>query len=121
MAQGGIERRGAARYKVHIAARVTELATHATVQAVCNDISVSGCFIVTANPNPTGTLLRINLEHDGSVFESAGRVAYSVWAEGMGIALDSPIPQAKLIILKGWIADAAAAAAKTNSLSGIIT
>ena len=117
MANGGAERRTSVRYPVRIPAQVTDTSTHATVNVQCTDISVGGCYMETPNPSPTGTDVRIRLEHSGSVFESSARVAYSVWAVGMGVAFEAPVPQAKLNTMKGWIADAAAAAKSKASLS----
>jgi len=103
----GAERREAERYAVRIEAQITDLGTYATLNAQCTNISISGCYITTANPYPAGTPIRLSMKEGGGVFDCTARVAYSAWAAGMGVAFVGPLALEKVGILKDWIADAA--------------
>jgi PilZ domain-containing protein len=117
----GAERRQAERYAVLIETQVTDLGTYATINAQCTNISISGCYITTANPNPAGTSIRLSMKQGSTVLECTARVAYSVWTEGMGVAFAGSLAPEKIGILKGWIAEAAAAAPRQPSASGVST
>jgi hypothetical protein len=60
----GAEGRQAERCAVGTETQVTDLGTYTMVNAQCTNISISGCYIATTNPNPAGTSI--------SAFSKAG-------------------------------------------------
>lgn len=79
-----VERRGAPRYPLVLAAEVIELPHGARHSARTADISTTGCYIDTLNPIPEGSRVRLRLTHHGEVLESLERsltaVTGLVWA-----------------------------------------
>ncbi|HXY00921.1 MAG TPA: PilZ domain-containing protein [Candidatus Limnocylindrales bacterium] len=99
-----VERRGAPRYPMVLAADVVELPRGARLSARTSDISRTGCYVDTLNPVPQGSKVRLRITHHDEVFEAIGRVVYVSYGLGMGVAFENVTPeeQAKL---DRWIED----------------
>lgn len=99
-----VERRGAPRIQMVLAADVVELPRGARLSARTADISRSGCYIDTLNPVPQGSKVRLRITHHEEVFEATGRVVYVSYGLGMGIAFESVTPEEQAR-LDRWIVD----------------
>ncbi len=99
-----VERRGAPRYAMVLAAQVQELPRGAKLNARSADISRTGCYIDTLNPSPPGTKVRLRLTHHDEVFEALGVVVYVSQSLGMGVAF-CEISDPEMAKLDRWLAD----------------
>ena len=81
-----VERRGAPRYPMVLAAEVIELPSGARLSARTAGIRRTGCYIDTLNPIPQGSRVRLRLTHHDEVLEVLGKVAYYSYGLGMGVA-----------------------------------
>lgn len=99
-----VERRGAPRYAMVLAAQVLELPRGAKLSARSADISRTGGYIDTLNPSPPGTKVRLRLTHHDEVFEAIGIVVNVSQSLGMGIACCEVSPE-ELTKLDRWLAD----------------
>ena len=99
-----VERRGAPRYQLVLAAEVVELPRGAKLSSRTADVSRSGCYIDTLNPVPQGSRVRLRITHHDEIFESIGRVVYVSYGLGMGVAFEDVAPdqQARL---DSWLDD----------------
>ncbi|MGB7284282.1 MAG: PilZ domain-containing protein [Candidatus Acidiferrum sp.] len=100
------ERRASPRYPFFAVAELTESGTGARMNARTSDLGPNGCFLGTLNPLPPGTIISIQITHQGKVFSAGGVVAHSHPNTGMGvkfIALESGCGA----LLENWIQEAA--------------
>lgn len=104
MPEVGVERRGAPRIAMVLAAEVVELPRSAKLSARTADISHSGCYIDTLNPIPAGSQVRVRITHNDEVFEALGRVVYLSSGLGMGIVYVTVEPD-QLAKLDRWLAE----------------
>ena len=100
------ERRVAPRYPLILSAEVTDLASGAKSASRTSDVSRTGCYIDTLNPNPPGSKIHIRLVNEAETFESDGRVIYISPGLGMGVAFTSQSP-GQIEILDRWLSVAA--------------
>lgn len=98
-------RRNAERRPLILVAEVTEIDSGARLSARTSDVSRTGCYIDTLNPNPTGTVVRVKLTREGADLNLLGRVVYVSPHLGMGVRFDESISPAQLAILDRWLAD----------------
>jgi PilZ domain len=82
--------------------QITDVSTEKQLAAHTEDLSVFGCFVMTAASFPVGTKVRLRISHAGVNFIAQGKVAYSR-SGGMGIAFTS-IEPSSLSILDSWLA-----------------
>jgi hypothetical protein len=113
------ERRGPPRYSVIMEAQTTDMIMRSVLKLRCSDISLQGCYLDTLNPVDPGTALWVRLEHGGRVFAAQAHVAYTVPRLGMGLEFAQPIPEDQLVVLKEWIAEAAATSMPLPSSFGM--
>ncbi len=97
------ERRRAPRYALIALADLIDLQTEAHLEGRTSDLSLAGCYVDTAAALPSGTKVRVRIEHDGATFTGLGVIAYCQPSSGMGINFtDVPLDQRE--ILENWIA-----------------
>jgi hypothetical protein len=87
---------------------LTESTPAAPTTAHTSNLGSNGCFLDTSNPLPKGTIISIQITHQGQVFAARGVVAHSHPNTGMGlkfIALESGCAA----ILETWLDEAALA------------
>jgi PilZ domain len=97
-----LERRGATRYNFGAVAEVSGLDEPRELVSLTRDLSLSGCFVQTTTPFPTGTRVRLRITHSGTYFTAAGMVTANVIATGMGIAFTEIEPNNREI-LERWL------------------
>lgn len=100
------ERRQKPRIPLILATEITELATGTTLRGRCSDLNLTGCYIDTLHPTPTGAAILVRLVRPNGTFEAAGKVIYASHGLGMGIQFDGEIPEDQREILKQWLAEA---------------
>src|SRR5580704_12419203 len=102
------EQRGSHRYPFSASAELTGSTSAAPTTAHTSNLGSNGCFLDTSNPLPNGTIISIQITHQGQVFAARGVVAHSHPNTGMGlkfIALESGCAA----ILETWLDEAALA------------
>lgn len=97
-------RRSADRVPLILVAEVTEVDSGARLSARTSDVSRTGCYIDTLNPNPSGTVVRVKLTREGEELELLARIVYVSPRLGMGVRFDESITPPQLAILDRWIA-----------------
>jgi hypothetical protein len=96
------ERRGATRYNFGAIAEVVDLDERGEVVSLTRDLSLSGVFVKTTTPLPTGTRVRVRIMHSGAEFAAIGNVTGNVTATGMGIFF-TEIEANDRAILEKWL------------------
>lgn len=100
--EGGIERRGAVRVPLTLAAELIELEAGSRIVGRLADSSNTGCYVDSLNCFPAETLLRILLFKGKEIFEGDGRVVYARPGLGMGIIF-TEIPPDQRERLNAWM------------------
>jgi PilZ domain len=101
------EHRRASRYFFSAEAELTEPQTELPVASRVGDLSLHGCYLDMMNPFPVDTLIRLKIKADDEVFQSNGRIAYSIPNVGAGAAfLD--VDSENQVLLEHWVGQAAA-------------
>jgi len=98
-----VERPRAARYSFAASVILTDLESGHQTQATTWDLSLFGCHVVPGNPTPVGTRVRVQIIHDGEVFEAQGRVMNARPITGVGIAFVR-VEERYQSILDKWLA-----------------
>lgn len=98
------EHRRATRHLLGGAVEVTDLESEKQIATVARNLSLFGCFVVTANPFVAGTKVRLRITHRGATFATLGRVVYASVFEGMGIAFGE-VEDRDRAILDTWLTD----------------
>jgi hypothetical protein len=94
----------AARYSFIASIELTDLESdHKTVEKTM-DLSLFGCHVVPGNSSPTGKRLRLQITHNGEVFEAVGRVANVRPTMGIGIVF-TKIELHQQVVLEKWLAE----------------
>jgi hypothetical protein len=106
MPQVSVERRGAPRHALVLAAEVVELPRGAKFCTRTADIS-RGCYIDTLNPIPTGSQICLRITHHQEIFEALGRVVYVSPGLGMGVAF-AVVSSEERSRLDRWLAETGA-------------
>lgn len=96
------ELRYAARYPLVASVDVLDLQTGARITARTSDLSLTGCFVDTLNPLPSGTKVRLNLAHGNGICSIVGTVAHSMPNLGMGVKFDE-LDQIQQQVLQSWL------------------
>ena len=94
--------RGSERYSFGATVEVKELGSLNQQVLITRDLSSGGCFVKTAVPLPTGTRIRVQIEHAGAEFTAVGRVTDNVSPDGMGIEFIE-IEAKNRAILEQWL------------------
>jgi hypothetical protein len=92
------------RYNFAATAQVKELGSWNEQVFITRDLSAGGCFVKTAVPLPTGSRIRVRIEHAGVELTAIGRVTDNVSPEGMGVEFIEMEPKDRAILEK-WLAD----------------
>jgi PilZ domain len=92
------------RYSFSANAEVRDLGSRNERVLITRDLSAGGCFVKTAAPLPTGTRIRVRIEHGGAEFTAIGKVTDNVNAEGMGVEFVE-VEAKDQAILDKWLAD----------------
>jgi hypothetical protein len=100
------ERRGATRYNFGAIAEVIDLDGRGEVVSLTRDLSLSGVFVKTTTPLPTGTRVRVRITHSGEEFAAVGNVTANVTPTGMGIAFTEIEPRDRAV-LQQWLGQGA--------------
>jgi hypothetical protein len=97
------DRRDAQRLPLIIAVEVLEVNSGARLVARTSDVSRTGCYIDTLNPTPTGTVVRVKLNHEGEELDLLARIVYVSPRLGMGVRFDESISPDQLAVLDRWL------------------
>jgi hypothetical protein len=97
-----VEKRGAARYPLVLAAEVIEVSSGTRLNARTSDISLTGCYLDTLNQVPTGSQVRLTIAHHDELFEAAAQVMYVSPGLGMGVAFHG-VAAEQQARLKRWL------------------
>jgi hypothetical protein len=97
-----VEQHRAARHKVIARAEVVDVDEERQLTARTGNLSVFGCFIETGTPFPSGTKIRLRINHRGATFVALGQVV-DCRSDGMGIRFVE-IEPAHQQILEAWLA-----------------
>ena len=103
-AEIGPERRRTDRYPFTAESHVVEVRSQTRVAGRSSDLGLGGCFIDVLSPFPVGSLVRVRLERDRSVFEAGAKVCYSQQSMGMGLMFTEVKPEHQTI-LRTWVAE----------------
>ena len=80
------EKRKSPRYKCNGSARLQDGGSAASTWATFSDISMHGCYVESAAPYSSGTLLDLRLDANGFHIEATGEVRVTYPGLGMGIS-----------------------------------
>src|SRR5260370_29849300 len=99
------DRRRSPRHPFLAVAELTETTSGARLKACTSKLSSNGCYLDTINPLSPGTMISIQITHQGQVFVAGGVVAHLQPNVGMGvefIALES----GWAALLEAWLREA---------------
>ena len=99
------DRRDSKRVPLILAIEVVETQSGARLSARTSDVSLTGCYVDTLNPTPTGTEVRVKLAHNGEELDLLARVVYVSPRLGMGLRFDESISSDQLAILGRWLSE----------------
>jgi hypothetical protein len=100
------ERRRSPRFPFFASAELMGSTSGARLETSTSDLCSHGCYLDTANPLPSGTIISIQITYQGQVFAAGGVVAHSHPNIGMGvefIALESGCAS----VLETWLHEVA--------------
>lgn len=97
------DRRDAQRLSLIIAVEIVEVDSGARLAARTSDVSRTGCYVDTLNPTPTGTVVRVNFNHNGEQLDLLARIVYVSPRLGMGVRFDESITPQQLAVLDRWL------------------
>lgn len=80
------ERRCAPRYPFVAHAELSDEERSIYLRARVSDLSLSGCYIDTIHPLPTGTQVVLYVSDDSGSFQARGKVVYCLPNLGVGVA-----------------------------------
>ncbi len=69
-----------------------------------SDLSSGGCYVDSMNSIPSGSQVRVRIEHSGKILEAVGAVAYSSAGNGFGISFVYMSPQDQRTLTQ-WLRD----------------
>jgi hypothetical protein len=98
------ERRQAIRYPFTAAIEVMELRSEARVIGRTSDLGRDGCYIDTLTPLAVGSVVRVRMERDLSVFKALATVIYAHLSMGMGLTFTEIKPEDQAV-LGSWMAE----------------
>jgi hypothetical protein len=99
------DRRDSKRVPLILAVEVIEVQSGTRLSARTSDVSFTGCYIDTLNPTPTGTVVRVKLNHNGEELDLLARIVYVSPRLGMGVRFDESISSDQLAILGRWLSE----------------
>ena len=95
------------RYFLRTNIEITDVQSGVRSKGQTINLSLCGCCMVTSQPLPRGTSLKIVLSRGETHVETLGRVIYANAELGMGIVFTRVEPESEQI-LNGWISELAA-------------
>jgi hypothetical protein len=101
------DRRDAPRYPLILVAEITDPSTGIKVMARTSDVSRTGCYVDTLSPAPKGAQLKLRLTRGRETFETEAVVKYVAKGLGMGLRFHEHLTEKQLVILDGWLSEAA--------------
>jgi PilZ domain len=96
------ERRYATRYNFGAIAEVIDLDQSRDLVSLTRDLSVSGVFVKTTTPFPSGTVVRLRITYSGEQFAAMGKISANVTPTGMGIVFTEIEPNDRATLEK-WL------------------
>lgn len=99
------DRRDSKRVPLILAVEVVEVQSGTKLSARTSDVSLTGCYVDTLNPTPTGTEVRVKFNHNDQELDLLGRIVYVSPRLGMGVRFDESISSEQLAILGRWLSD----------------
>jgi Ribonuclease G/E len=99
------DRRDSKRVPLILAVEVVETQSGTRLSARTSDVSLTGCYVDTLNPTPTGTEVRVKLTHNGEELDLLARVVYVSPRLGMGVRFDESISSDQQGILGRWVSE----------------
>jgi hypothetical protein len=100
------ERRYATRYNFGAIAEVIDLDQSRDLVSLTRDLSVSGVFVKTTTPFPSGTVVHLRITYSGEQFAAKGKISANVTPTGMGIVFTEIEPNDRAILEK-WLSQGA--------------
>jgi hypothetical protein len=82
---------------------LTDMHSEKHISGHTKDLSLFGCFAVTAESFPEGTKVRLTMSRGETHLVAQGKVTYSRPGSGMGIAFTT-VELSSLPVLDGWLA-----------------
>ena len=83
---------------------LTDVSSETQMRERTSNLSLFGCRVNTLKPLPTGTKVRIRIEHEGANLVALGKVVYSLPHSGMGVVFTKIEPNSQ-VILEKWITE----------------
>jgi PilZ domain len=99
------ERRRALRFPFDASAEFVAENSEAKVTARVSEISLSGCYLQTAQPLPRNTTIFVKIFAEATFFEAQATVAYEQPNKGMGLEFREVRPYF-LTVLRRWLLEA---------------
>ena len=99
------DRRDSKRVPLILAVEVVEIQSGTRLSARTSDVSLTGCYVDTLNPTPTGTEVRVKFTRDGEELDLLARIVYVSPRLGMGVRFDESISSDQLAILSRWLSE----------------
>lgn len=93
----------ASRFPFAASIELTDVRSERRLTAFTTNLSLFGCYVLTANPFAEETKVSLRIMRGGTTFAGFGKVVSSRPQYGMGIAFVEMEP-ASLAILEKWIA-----------------
>lgn len=100
------ERRHQPRFPFTASVEAIEPQSLAKLRARTSDLCLGGCYVDTINPFPVGTVIKIRLTKEKTIFEADAKVVFSQVGMGMGVAFISAMPP-QLRIFQKWLSELA--------------
>ena len=97
------ERRRAPRYPFVAAAEVVEEISNIRLNARVSELSISGCYVDTVNPLPTGTAVTVKVFTETEFIEARALVVYSHENLGMGLTFKDLHKPYYMETLRKWL------------------
>jgi hypothetical protein len=96
------ERRAHERASLIATAELMDLETGMITYARTSDVSVSGCYIDTLNPLPTGSTVALTIEKGGECLKVQASVRTQFQGSGMGVAFEE-LTAEQCETVKNWL------------------
>ena len=101
------ERRRWPRYPFVADAQVRESVSSTVLRARTSDLGANGCYVDTLNPLPPGSVITVQIDHEGQTFVAGGVVAHVQPNMGMGLTFIALEPGCASV-LEAWLREAGA-------------
>src|ERR1700741_5295710 len=94
----------AARYPFITDVTLTDLKSGENAIQKTRDLSLFGCRLVPGNALSTGVRVRLQISHNGEVFEAFARAVNTPPSSGLGVFF-TKVEERHQVILEEWIAE----------------